>query len=156
MTPAINLAKQHRIAHRVHQYQHDPACPSYGLEAATKLGVDPCRVFKTLVIALDTRTLAVAVIPVSRQLNLKLAATALRAKKAQMAAKTEVQRATGYLLGGVSPLGQKRRLATLIDESAGEFDTIMVSAGRRGLEIELSVADLQHLTGARLVSLCTG
>jgi Cys-tRNA(Pro)/Cys-tRNA(Cys) deacylase len=145
MTPGINIAKKNRIAHRVHQYTHDASSESYGLEAADKLGVPVDRVFKTLVVSLDNRELAVGVVPVSSMLNMKLIAKAAGAKKAAMADKVEVERSTGYVLGGVSPLGQKKRLRTFIDASAQGFDTIFVSAGRRGLEIELGPEDLREL-----------
>jgi Cys-tRNA(Pro)/Cys-tRNA(Cys) deacylase len=148
MTPAINKAKKAKIPHRVHSYQHDPAVASYGREAADKLGADPRRVFKTLVIQLDDKILAVAVVPVTSNLNLKLLAKAAGAKRAEMADKGMVERVTGYVIGGVSPLGQKKRLATFIDNSAQDFDTILVSAGRRGLELELSSQDLAAMAGA--------
>ncbi|MBU3068319.1 Cys-tRNA(Pro) deacylase [Aestuariicella sp. G3-2] len=150
MTPAINLAKKHRIAHRVHEYTHDAGTESYGLEAAEKMGVDPRQVFKTLVVQLDSKQLAVGVVPVSAKLNLKAMAKACGAKKAAMADKQEVERSSGYVLGGVSPLGQKKLLKTVLDASAAEFSTIFVSAGRRGLEIELSPADLQSLVKGQL------
>lgn len=153
MTPGINSARKARVTHTIHEYSHDPASASYGTEAAEKMGVDPNRVFKTLVVAVDGRELAVGVVPVGAKLNMKRIARAAGAKKAAMADPTEVQRATGYVLGGVSPLGQKKRLKTFIDQSASEFDTVFVSAGRRGLEIELAPADLQKLTGATLVAL---
>ncbi|MBR9910783.1 MAG: Cys-tRNA(Pro) deacylase [Gammaproteobacteria bacterium] len=142
MTPAIATAKKHNIKHRVHEYQHDAASESYGLEATDKLGVSASRVFKTLVVSLDGKELAVAVVPVSSMLSMKLVARALAAKKAAMANQADVERVTGYVLGGVSPLGQKKRLRTVIDESATSFPTVYVSAGRRGLEIELYAADL--------------
>ncbi|NHN39122.1 Cys-tRNA(Pro) deacylase [Pseudomaricurvus alcaniphilus] len=142
MTPAIATAKKHNIKHRVHEYQHDAASESYGLEATDKLGVSASRVFKTLVVSLDGKELAVAVVPVSSMLSMKLVARALAAKKAVMANQADVERVTGYVLGGVSPLGQKKRLRTVIDESATGFPTVYVSAGRRGLEIELYAADL--------------
>lgn len=153
MTPAVALAKKSGIEFRTHQYEHDPQHPSYGEEAAEKLGLDPARVFKTLVISLDASRLAVAVVPVTRKLDLKAAARALGAKRAAMAEAKAVERATGYVLGGVSPLGQKRRLATLIDESAQGFDTVYVSAGRRGLEIELAAEDLSRLLDASYASI---
>lgn len=146
MTPAVDLAKRASIAFHLHEYVHDPDTASYGMEAADKLGMEPARVFKTLVVALEGKRLAVAVVPVIHQLNLKQAAKCAGAKKATMATPADVQRATGYVLGGVSPLGQKKRLATYIDVSARSFDTILVSAGRRGLEIELSPAALADLT----------
>ena len=148
MTPAINTAKKAKIAHTVHEYAHDPASASYGLEASEKLGVPAARVFKTLVVRLDGRELAVGVVPVSSMLGMKQIARAAGAKKAEMAAPADVERATGYVLGGVSPLGQKKRLRTFVDASAADFPTIFVSAGRRGLEIELGPHDLKALTGA--------
>jgi Cys-tRNA(Pro)/Cys-tRNA(Cys) deacylase len=146
MTPGINVAKQAGVAYQVHEYAHDPSSQSYGLEAAEKLGVPAEQVFKTLVVSLDGRELAVAVVPVAAMLSMKLIARAAGAKKAAMAEASEVERVTGYVLGGVSPLGQKKRLRTFIDHSAEGFATIYVSAGRRGLEIELSPGDLQQLT----------
>jgi Cys-tRNA(Pro)/Cys-tRNA(Cys) deacylase len=146
MTPAINTAKKAKIAFRTHEYEHDPASPFYGEEAAAKLGLDSSRIFKTLVVATHTKALAVGIVPVSQQLDLKRMAKALGIKKAVMADKADVQRTTGYVLGGVSPLGQKKRLTTVIDASAERFDTIFVSAGRRGLQIELSPQDLGRLT----------
>lgn len=148
MTPAILLARKQDIAHQIHEYGHDPASESYGTEAADKLGLDPNRVFKTLVVELDSGELVVGVVPVSAMLSMKLIAKAAGGKKAAMADKQKVQRTTGYVLGGVSPLGQKKRLKTVIDDSARQFDTVFVSAGRRGLEIELAPADLAQLTGA--------
>lgn len=155
MTPAINSAKKAQISHKVHSYQHDPAIASYGREAADKLGADPRRVFKTLVTLLDDKIFAVAVVPVTSSLNLKLLAKAAGAKRAEMADKGMVERVSGYVLGGVSPLGQKKRLATFIDHSARDFDTILVSAGRRGLELELSSQDLGALTGAVFATIST-
>ena len=148
MTPAINSAKKAKIPYTVHSYDHDPTATSYGEEAAQKLGIDPQRVFKTLVAQTDDKRLVVAVVPVATTLNLKQLARALGAKRAEMADKTAVERVTGYVLGGVSPLGQKRRLATVIDSSAEHFPTIFVSAGKRGLDLELRPADLATLTGA--------
>ena len=152
MTPAINAAKKAKIPFTVHEYAHDPDCSSYGLEAAEKLGVDPARVFKTLVADLGGE-LVVAVIPVEGMLGLKGLARAAGAKKAAMADKGLVERTTGYVLGGVSPLGQKKRLRTFIDSSAQALPTIHVSAGRRGLEIELAPEDLARLTGGRFAEL---
>ncbi|WP_417547281.1 Cys-tRNA(Pro) deacylase [Marinobacter segnicrescens] len=148
MTPAVDLVRKEGIAHTLHEYAHDPKSESYGTEAAEKLGLDPDQVFKTLVAETDTGELVVAIVPVSGSLNLKQLAKAARAKKAAMADKQKVQRTTGYVLGGVSPLGQKKALRTVIDESARAFDSIHVSAGRRGLEIELAPADLADLTRA--------
>jgi Cys-tRNA(Pro)/Cys-tRNA(Cys) deacylase len=146
MTPGINVAKKAGIQYRIHEYHHDPAHESYGLEAAQKMGVEPERVFKTLVVALESKELIVGVVPVSSMLNMKQIARAAGAKKAAMAAAADVQRSSGYVLGGVSPLGQKKLLRTFIDESAALFTTIFVSAGRRGLEIELRASDLFALT----------
>ncbi|MDY6815278.1 MAG: Cys-tRNA(Pro) deacylase [Pseudomonadota bacterium] len=153
MTPGINVARKARVRHRIHEYQHDPDSESYGTEAAEKTGADPARVFKTLVASVDNRELVVGVLPVTAMLSMKLIARATGGKKATMADKQEVQRATGYVPGGVSPLGQKRRLRTFIDQSARNFDTIYVSAGRRGLEIELAPEDLANLTGAAFTEL---
>ncbi|MGE4291765.1 MAG: Cys-tRNA(Pro) deacylase [Desulfovibrio sp.] len=147
MTPAIDKAKQAGITFQVHEYEHDPAADSYGREAADKTGVAPDRVFKTLV-AGEGRALFVAVVPVSRQLDLKLLAKAVGVKKTAMAEVALVERTTGYVVGGVSPLGQKKSLPTVIDGSARAFATIFVSAGRRGLEIELAPDDLAALTNA--------
>jgi Cys-tRNA(Pro)/Cys-tRNA(Cys) deacylase len=148
MTPAIDLARKAGITHQVNEYGHDPKSDSYGTEAAEKLGLDPERVFKTLVVETDAGELVVAIVPVSTTVNLKRVAKAVKAKKAAMADRQKVQRTTGYVLGGVSPLGQKKALTTVIDDSALAFDTIHVSAGRRGLEIELAATDLATLTGA--------
>ncbi|MEH6637298.1 MAG: Cys-tRNA(Pro) deacylase, partial [Halioglobus sp.] len=123
-------------------------------EAAEKLGVPVARVFKTLVVSLDNKELAVGVIPVSSMLSMKLMAKAAGAKKATMAAQSEVERSTGYVLGGVSPLGQKKRLRTIIDSSARSHPTVYVSAGRRGLEIELSPDDLESLVNGVLAEIC--
>ena len=153
MTPAINAAKKAKIAFQIHHYEHDPGAESYGLEAAEKMAVDPSRVFKTLVVALDGKELAVGIVPVTDNLNMKQIAKAAGAKKAAMADKILVERSTGYVLGGVSPLGQKKRLKTVIDQSAKGFQTIYVSAGRRGLEIELSAEDLCRLLGGSFASL---
>ena len=152
MTPAINAAKQAGITHRIHEYKHDPAAQSYGLEAAEKMGVDPARVFKTLVAELDDGRLAVGIVPVATSLNLKALASALGAKRAEMADMTKAERTTGYVAGGISPIGQKKRLPTVLDESAELHETIYVSAGRRGLEIELASADLLKLTGGKMAS----
>lgn len=154
MTPAINLAKKHNIPHRVHEYQHEPNSDSYGLEAVQKLGVDAAKVFKTLVISTDQKQPVVAIIPVSSMLSMKMIAKAAGAKKATLALPADVERSTGYVLGGVSPLGQKKRLKTYIDRSAQDHERIFVSAGRRGLEIELSLSDLTALLNATLTELC--
>ncbi|OMH39459.1 Cys-tRNA(Pro) deacylase [Motiliproteus sp. MSK22-1] len=150
MTPAINAAKKAKVAYQTHSYDHDPKSNSYGEEAADKLGVEPQRVFKTLMVALngDNKKLAVAIVPVSHNLDLKAVGAALSAKKVMMADGQDAQRATGYVLGGISPLGQKKRLPMVIDASAQSLESIFVSAGRRGLEIELSATDLASITQA--------
>ncbi|NTS76814.1 Cys-tRNA(Pro) deacylase [Catenovulum sp. SM1970] len=153
MTPAINSAKKAKITFNVHEYQHDPAAESYGLEASTKLSIEPARVFKTLVVNLTPDELAVGIIPVDTQLSMKAIAKAAGAKKAVMAAQQDVERATGYVLGGVSPLGQKKRLKTFIDNTATHYSTIYVSAGRRGLEIELNANDLSKLVNGVFAAL---
>lgn len=146
MTPAINTAKKAGIQYRIHEYSHDPAAASYGLEAAEKLGVPAGQVFKTLIVQLDNHELAVGVVPVNTLLNMKRIARAAGAKKADMAPAADVQRSSGYVLGGVSPLGQKKTLRTFVDNSAQGFATMYVSAGRRGLEIELAATDLIRMT----------
>jgi Cys-tRNA(Pro)/Cys-tRNA(Cys) deacylase len=148
MTPAIDLLKKHKAAHRVHSYSHDPKAASYGLEAAEKLDLEPARVFKTLLAASEKGELLVAVVPVAGSLDLKALAQAAGVKKVDMADPAAAQRATGYLLGGISPLGQKKRLRTFIDASAQQYPSIFVSAGRRGLEVELAAATLAQLTQA--------
>ena len=142
-TPAIVAAERAGIAFTVHEYEHDPKAVSYGLEAADKLGVEPARVFKTLVADVDG-TLTVAIVPVEAQLDLKALG-----KRVSMADPKLAERTTGYVAGGISPLGQRRSLPTVLDESALVFETIHVSAGRRGLEIELAPGDLLALTGGR-------
>jgi len=148
MTPGINAAKKAKIPYTLHKYTHDPSSDSYGTEAAQKMEVPGEQVFKTLVVRLDNEALAVGIIPVTAMLNMKRMAKASGAKKAAMATPSDVTRSTGYILGGVSPLGQKKSLDTVIDASAQNFPTIYVSAGRRGLEIELAPGDLQKLTRA--------
>ncbi|WP_298439678.1 Cys-tRNA(Pro) deacylase [uncultured Ferrimonas sp.] len=149
MTPAIVAAKRAKIRFQTHQYQADPAAPSYGDEAANAIGQPPQRVFKTLLASDDSGQLYVAVVPVSGQLDLRALAKAVSAKKLSMAAVDLAQKATGYVVGGISPLAQKKRLPLVLDASAAQFDTIFVSAGRRGLEIELSAEDLLQLTRGR-------
>lgn len=146
MTPGVAAAKRSKISYTLHEYKHDPRHESYGLEAAEKLGVDAARVFKTLVVEVAGGELVVAILPVDSSLNLKKIASAVGAKKAAMADKVKVQKVTGYVLGGVSPLGQKKALKTVVDSGSEEFSTILVSAGKRGLEIELAPNDLVTLT----------
>jgi Cys-tRNA(Pro)/Cys-tRNA(Cys) deacylase len=153
MTPAIDLLKKAKAEHRVHSYAHDPKAPSYGLEAAEKLGLPPAQVFKTLLAASDKGELLVAVVPVAGSLDLKALAQAACVKKADMADPVAAQRATGYLLGGISPLGQKKRLRTFIDSSAREHGRIFVSAGRRGLEVELAAEVLAQHTGGSFAAI---
>lgn len=148
-TPALGAVRRAGVEHRVHRYEHDPRATSYGLEAADALGVEPARIFKTLLADVDGE-LAVGVVPVTAQLDLKALAATLGHKRAQMADPQRAEKATGYVLGGISPLGQRRRLRTAIDASVLEWDTVHVSAGRRGLEVELAPADLVRLTAATL------
>ncbi|MFE7131489.1 Cys-tRNA(Pro) deacylase [Streptomyces sp. NPDC057638] len=146
-TPATVALTAAGTEYTVHAYDHDPAAASYGAEAAEALGVSPERVFKTLVADVDGE-LTVAVVPVAGQLDLKALATAVGGKRAAMADPAAAERTTGYVRGGISPLGQRRRLRTVLDASASGHPTICVSAGRRGLEIELAPADLTALTSA--------
>ena len=148
MTPALDLLKKVRAEHRIHSYEHDPKAASYGLEAVEKLGLEPGQVFKTLLASTEKGELLVAVVPVAGTLDLKALATAARVKKTEMADPAMAQRSTGYLLGGISPLGQKKRLRTFIDDSAKALPTLFVSAGRRGLEVELAPGVLaEHTAG---------
>ena len=148
MTPALDLLKKVRAEHRVHSYEHDPKSASYGLEAAEKLGLEPARVFKTLLACSEKGELLVAVVPVVGSLDLKALAHVAGVKKVEMADPMAAQRATGYLLGGISPLGQKKRLRTFIDQSALGFASVFVSAGRRGLEVELAAGVMSEHTQA--------
>ncbi|MEI5673782.1 MULTISPECIES: Cys-tRNA(Pro) deacylase [unclassified Nocardioides] len=146
-TPATVALTAAGIEYTLHPYEHDPRAESYGLEAAEVLGLDPARVFKTLMASVDGR-LAVAVVPVSGQLDLKALAKALGASRASMADKAAAERATGYVVGGISPVGQKRPHPTVVDATALGHPTIYVSAGRRGLDLEIAPADLVAVTGA--------
>ncbi|MBD0708529.1 MULTISPECIES: Cys-tRNA(Pro) deacylase [unclassified Streptomyces] len=148
-TPATVALTAAGTPFTLHSYEHDPASPSYGEEAAEALGVSPDRVFKTLVADVDGE-LTVAVVPVAGQLDLKALASAVGGKRAAMADPAAAERTTGYVRGGISPLGQRKRLRTVLDASASGHPTICVSAGRRGLEVELSPADLATLTAAVL------
>ena len=151
MTPAITALKRAKLPFDILEYQHDPDAPSYGEEAAEALGLEPAQVFKTLLVALTGHksSLAVAVVPVTHQLNLKAIARAVGAKKAAMADTAVAEKTTGYIVGGISPIGQKKALPTVIDASAETMDKLHVSAGRRGLEVALTPADLASITRAR-------
>lgn len=153
MTPAIKALEKAKANFKIHEYSHDPAAESYGMEASEKLGVDASRVFKTLVVMLDAKEFAVGVIPVADMLSMKNIAKAAGAKKAAMADKVVVERITGYVLGGVSPLGQKKALRTFIDSTAQQQETIFVSAGRRGLEVEVKPAVFTQLLRATFANL---
>jgi len=145
VTPAINLLKKNKCNFKIHKYEHDTSCKDFGKEAVLKLELNPKQVFKTLLVELSPKQLAVCVIPVANQLSLKDVAIAFGVKKAIMANKDEAQKVTGYLLGGISPLGQKKRLKTVLDISSNKFETIFVSGGKRGLDIEINPKDLIKL-----------
>lgn len=151
-TPATVALNRAGIAFTPHSYAHDPAATSFGGEAAVLLGVDPERVFKTLLAAADS-TLVVGIVPVSGQLDLKALAAAVGAKRARMAQAAEAERKTGYVVGGISPIGQKYALQTVLDDTAELFETIFVSGGRRGFDIELAPSDLLAVTGGILASI---
>lgn len=148
MTPAIRQLKKQKTTFKTHQYQHDASALSFGVEAVEKLSINAAQVFKTLVICTDTNKLAVAIVPVMFKLNLKAIAKTLKVKKVKMADGNRVEVTTGYVLGGVSPLGQKKPLTTIIDKSAQQFTNIFVSGGKRGLEIELAPEDLAKMCRA--------
>jgi Cys-tRNA(Pro)/Cys-tRNA(Cys) deacylase len=146
-TPATALLTRQKVDFTIHTYEVDPTPPSYGEAAAAALGVDPARVFKTLVASLDGQ-LVVGVVPVSGTLDLKALAATVGGKRAAMAEPAAAERATGYVTGGISPFGQRSRLLTVVDESALSWPSMFVSAGRRGLQVEVGPADLVRLTGA--------
>jgi Cys-tRNA(Pro)/Cys-tRNA(Cys) deacylase len=159
-TPATVALTQAGIAYQVRAYEHDPRAESYGAEAAEALGVDPDRVFKTLLASLDPSTgsgqrseLVVGIVPVSGHLDLKALAKALDGSKAVMADVAAAERATGYVAGGISPVGQRRPHRTVLDASALEHDTILVSGGRRGLDLEIAPQDLVAITGAVIATI---
>ncbi|ALG13573.1 Cys-tRNA(Pro) deacylase [Kibdelosporangium phytohabitans] len=146
-TPGTALLAKQKVPHTLHSYEHDPRSASYGLEAAEALGLAAERVFKTLLAEVDG-SLTVGIVPVTAQLDLKALAAAVGGKKARMAEVAAAERATGYVAGGISPLGQRKRLPTVLDSSAVGFTTLFCSAGRRGLEVELAPDDLVRLTSA--------
>jgi Cys-tRNA(Pro)/Cys-tRNA(Cys) deacylase len=154
-TPATLALAKAKVAHTVHEYDHDPTAESYGGEAAEGLGTDPRRVFKTLLATVDG-ALHVAVVPVAGSLDLKALASAVGGKRAAMADPVVAERTTGYVRGGISPLGQRKRLPTVLDVSALDHDSVYVSAGRRGLEVELAPSALADLTGARVAPIAAG
>lgn len=147
-TPAVIALDKAGVRYTLHPYTHDDRVNSYGDEAAAALGIEPRRIFKTLISSVDG-TLVCAVVPVASTLNLKALAAAFGGKKAELADPTRAQRATGYVLGGISPLGHKTKVPVVLDESVAEFDTVFVSAGKRGLQVELAPDDLAGVTGAR-------
>jgi Cys-tRNA(Pro)/Cys-tRNA(Cys) deacylase len=154
-TPATVALTKANVPFTAHSYEHDPAAGSFGTEAAAAMGVVPERVFKTLLAEVDGK-LTVAVVPVSGSLDLKALASAVGGKKAAMADPAAAERSTGYVLGGISPLGQRKPLRTVVDESALEFETVFCSGGRRGFEIELAPAELVRLTAAVTASIGRG
>lgn len=154
-TPATRALTTLGIAFVEHEYAHDPQATSFGIEAATVLGVDRMQVFKTLLASADG-ALVVGIVPVSGTLDLKALAAAVGARKAVMADPRSAERKTGYVLGGISPIGQKTRLVTVLDETAELFDTVYVSGGRRGFDIELTPADLVTATGALIAAIGRG
>jgi Cys-tRNA(Pro)/Cys-tRNA(Cys) deacylase len=147
MTPSVQALRRAGVAHTLHEYQHDPRSTSFGLEAAAALEVDPDRVFKTLLADLDGN-LVVGIVPVTCQLDLKALARALDGSRAAMADVTRAERATGYVAGGISPFGQKRRHRTVVDETAQLWETVLVSGGRRGLDVEVAPAHRGVVGGA--------
>ncbi|GIJ26164.1 Cys-tRNA(Pro)/Cys-tRNA(Cys) deacylase [Micromonospora qiuiae] len=153
-TPATVLLAKRGVTHRTHPYDVPADAPNYGALVASVLGVAPARVFKTLVAEVDGM-LTVAVVPVTGELDLKALAAAADGKRATLAERATAERVTGYVRGGISPLGQRKRLPTVLDASALDHPTVYVSAGRRGLQVELDPADLVTLTGARTARLAT-
>ncbi len=153
-TPATARLDRAKVAYTLHPYTHDPRAQSYGDEAAAALGVDPRRIFKTLIATVDGK-LVCAVVPVAAMLSPKALAAAVGGKRAELAEPAQAQRATGYVLGGISPLGHKTRIPVVVDESALGFPSVFVSAGKRGLQVELAPADLVSLTAATTAPVAT-
>jgi len=153
-TPATTALDKAGVSYTLHTYAHESRADSYGNEAAQLLGIDPHRIFKTLIAAVDSR-LVCAVVPVASRLNLKALAAAVGGRRADLADPAKAQRATGYVLGGISPLGHKTRIPVVLDSSAAAFDTVFVSAGKRGLQVELAPADLERLSGASTALIAT-
>lgn len=154
-TPATVALTAAGIPFAAHPYEHDPRAQSFGLEAAEALGVEPDRVFKTLLAEVDGR-LTVGIVPVTGKLDLKALAAAVGGRRAAMADAAVAERKTGYVVGGISPIGQRTPLPTVVDETAELWDTIFVSGGRRGLDLELAPADLVRVTGAAVAAIATG
>ncbi len=148
VTPAVNAAKAAGIAFRLMEYEYDPSADAIGLHAAASLGLDPAIVYKTLIVQLEPRGLACAVIPVAAKLDLKALAAAAKAKKADLADPGLAEKTTGYMVGGISPLGQKKALPTFVDAGAAGLPEMVVNGGRRGLQIVLAPADLARTTRA--------
>mgnify|MGYP003594484994 CR=1 FL=1 len=152
MTPACKILKSNKIQFSLHEYEHDVQAKNFGLEAAEKLGLEVEEVFKTLMVT-DDKTYFVAILPVSHQLNLKKVASAFGCKKLHMANPKDAERLTGYLVGGISPIGQKKRLKTIICESAKVLEKMYVSGGKRGLDIGLNPIDLSQVLGANFAEI---